>query len=98
VQTWWQQIIDALKGLFSTSGFDQAAMSVLKGEAIGTVEDIRLKDEVYLQSALTPQQKIVNRLREISSKIEKPSGEGGKYKINGKPIKLRVTEISISLQ
>lgn len=94
VQTWWQQIIDALKGLFSTSGFDQAAMSVLKGEAIGTVEDIRLKDEVYLQSALTPQQKIVNRLREISSKIEKPSGEGGKYKINGKPIKLRVTEIS----
>lgn len=93
-QTWWQKIIDALKGLFSKSGFDQAAMKVLKGEAIGTVEDVRLNDEVYLQNALTPQQKIINKLREISSKIEKPSGEGGKYKINGKPIKLRVTDIS----
>lgn len=95
-QTWWQKIINALKGIFSKSGFDQAAMKVLKGEAIGTVEDVRLNNDVYLQTALTPQQKIVNKLREIASKIEKPSGEGGKYKINGKPIKYRVTDISKS--
>jgi hypothetical protein len=95
-QTLWQKIVEALKGLFSTSGFDQAAMKVLKGEAIGTVEDIRLNNDIYLQTALTLQQKIVNKLREIASKIEKVSGEKGGYKINGKPIKYRVTQISKS--
>lgn len=94
VQSWWQEIINFFKGLFSTSGFDKAAMMVLKGEALGTVDEIRLDDEIYLQSSLTPQQRIVDKIRSISAMIEKPKSEKESYKINGKPIKNRVTNIS----
>jgi hypothetical protein len=37
----WQRIKDFLRDLFSTSGFDEAAMSVVDGSFQGTVEDIR---------------------------------------------------------
>jgi hypothetical protein len=94
VETWWQRIINALKGLFSTSGFDRAAMMVLKGEAIGTVDDIRLRNDVFLQENITPQQRIVNQFRMVSASIKKPVNEGDKYEINGKKIRTRVTDIS----
>jgi hypothetical protein len=94
VEGWWQKIVNFFRGLFSTSGFDKAAMMVLKGESIGTVEDIRLDDEIYLQTNLTPQQKVVDRLKSVSAMIEKPKSENESYKINGKPIKNRVTTIS----
>jgi hypothetical protein len=94
VETWWQKIINALKGLFSTSGFDRAAMMILKGEAIGSVDDIRLNNDVFLQENITPQQRIVNQIRMVSASIKKPVNEGDKYEINGKKIRNRVTEIS----
>jgi hypothetical protein len=95
VQTWWQEIIDAIRNIFSTSDFDEAAMKVLKGEDIGTVDDIRLKDDIYLQSAAAnPQQRIIDKLKSTSAMIQRPVGEKDTYKINGKPIRNRVTTIS----
>jgi hypothetical protein len=94
-ESWWQSIINALKRLFSSSGFDEAAMKVLKGEAIGTVDDIRANpDTIYYQQNLTPQQKVVNKIKDVHGKMSKPTTENGKYTIDGREIKNRVSDIS----
>jgi hypothetical protein len=84
-QAWWSQILDFIKSLFAKSGFDQAALDIISGKEIGTVEDIRSGD-VYLQ--LDKQENLITKLKEVSSKIEK-NDEG--YFIDGKRIP-RVTE------
>ena len=43
VETWWSKIVDYLRNLFTTSGFDQTSMDILSGKNIGTAEDM----EVY---------------------------------------------------
>jgi hypothetical protein len=99
-ETWWQQIINALKSIFFKSGFDQAAMKVLSGEAIGTVEDIRAQEgEVFLQQTGDPQKRIVDELRDIDSKlVKKPVTIDGKqedrYFFDGATdyVKYRVTD------
>lgn len=95
---WWDQIVNYLKNLFTKSGFDMAAMKVIKGDAIGTVEDIREKEgEMFFQ--LSKQEKIVNGIKDVSSRIEKKAvknelgGEEEKYFIDGKQIKNRVSNI-----
>jgi hypothetical protein len=99
-ETWWDQIINALKSIFFTSGFDQAAMKVLSGEAIGTVEDVRAQEgEVFLQQTGDPQKRIVDELRDIDSKlVKKPTTVDGKqedrYFFDGSTeyVKYRVTD------
>jgi hypothetical protein len=94
-ESWWQSIINALKRLFSSSGFDEAAMKVLKGEAIGTVDDIRANpDTIYYQQNLTLQQKVVNKIKDVHRRMSKPPTEKGKYTIDGREIKNRVSDIS----
>ena len=89
VEGWWQKIIDAIKNLFVKSGFDQAAIKVMSGEAIGTAEDLRAQEgDVYLQK--TSQQKIYDKLTEIQNRIEKIDEV---YYIDGKKIPRRVTEL-----
>ena len=97
-ESWWEQIVKYLKNLFIKSGFDVAAMKVIKGEAIGTVEDIREKEgEMFFQ--LSQQEKIVNGIRDVNNRIEKKAvknelgGEEEKYFIDGKQIKNRVSNI-----
>src|SRR6185369_6172328 len=88
-QSWWKDIIDFLKGLFLKSGFDIAAMKIISGEEIGTVEDIRNKEGIFLQKE--SQDGLYDKLKNIASQIEK---KNQKYYINGKEIKHRVSELS----
>jgi hypothetical protein len=86
-QSWWNQILDFLKGLFTTSGFDQLAMDILSGKDIGTAEDIK-EGGVFFQ--LSKQEEIYNNIKELSSKIKK---EDDGYSINGKKITRRVSNL-----
>jgi len=87
-QSWWKDIIDFLKGLFLKSGFDIAAMKIISGEEIGTVEDIRNKEGIFLQKE--SQDELYNKLKDINSQIEKKNEE---YYINGKKVARRVTSL-----
>jgi len=91
--SWWESILEAIKSLFVKSGFDQAAMKVLSGEAIGTVEDIRAQEnDFYLQEDKPLQQRIINKIKQISDTIVKLPNNGG-YEVNGTMTK-RVSDIS----
>jgi hypothetical protein len=89
VEGWWNQIVDFIKGLFVKSGFDQAAMMVLGGEEIGSVDDIRNTEGVYFQQNINSQQAIIDKLRFTSDQITK---DDTGYLINGNRIKRRVTD------
>jgi hypothetical protein len=97
-QGWWDQIVNYLKNLFTRSGFDMAAMKIIRGEAIGTVEDIRENaGEMFFQ--LSKQEQVVNSIKDVANRIEKKvvknelGGEEEKYFIDGKQIKNRVSNI-----
>ena len=90
VRTWWQTIIDALKRIFQTSGFDTAAMKILSGESFGTVEDIRAEEQsIFLQKGAS-QEAVYNKLKDIQSKIVKKD-DG--YYVDGKKVPRRVTDL-----
>ncbi len=83
VQGWWDKIVDWIKSLVSKSGFDQLSIDIMTGKIIGTAEDINEEEgKAFLQ--LDPQEAVMNRIKEVSASIEKPT-EGG-YMINGKKI------------
>jgi len=83
IQSLWDQMVDWFKNLFAKSGFDQLSIDIMTGKIIGTAEDIREEEgKAFLQ--LDPQEAIINRIKEVSKSIEKPT-EGG-YMINGKNI------------
>lgn len=89
-QSWWKDILDFLKGLFTTSGFDQAAMDILSGKEIGIAENIA-EDNVFLQQATaSKQEQIFNNIKELGSKITKLD-DG--YAIDGRKIKRRVSDL-----
>jgi len=92
VGSWWNQIFEFFKGLFATSGFDQAAMDVLSGKDIGTAEDI-VDDGIMLQQAgQNKQDQIIDNIKAVNSKITKlPNQEG--YSFDGKKIKRRVSDL-----
>lgn len=100
VDTWWDQIVNALRSIFFISGFDQAAMKVMSGEAIGTVEDIRAQEgEAFLQQTTDPQKRIVDELRDIDSRLVKKlvvidGKEQDRYFFDGATdyVKFRVTD------
>jgi len=97
---WWGKIMEWLKGLFTKSGFDQAAMDIISGKKIGTADDIRADiDLAFLQQANDPQTTIFNKIKEVDSKIEKKTviedgEEVERYFIDGKQIRRRVTDLS----
>ena len=89
VQTWWGQILEWLKGLFSRSGFDQASMDIISGKEIGTADDIRANEnEIFLQQS--KQEQIFNTIKSGSMAVEK-RGDG--YYVNGKKVPKRVTDL-----
>lgn len=89
VQSWWQKIINAIKGIFLKSGFDAAAMKIVSGESLGSVEDLREEENnLFLQKS--SQSVIYDKLKLIKSQIEKRD-DG--YYINGKKVPQRVTDI-----
>ena len=94
VQSWWRDILDFIKSLFTSSGFDQAAMSVLSGEFKGTVEDIRAKDgEYYLQQNPNSQAAIISNIKETAKTISKLPNQKG-YSVNGVEVLNRVSNIA----
>ena len=86
-QTWWEQILDFLRGLFTTSGFDQAAMDILSGKNIGTVTDIVSNGEFF---QLSKQDEIYNKIKATTNRVKK---EEDGYSINGVKIKRRVSDL-----
>ena len=83
IQDLWDKIVNFLKSIFTKSGFDQLSMDIMTGKIIGTAEDIREEEgKAFLQ--LDPQEAIINRIKEVSNSIDKPT-EGG-YMVNGKVI------------
>lgn len=86
VENWWDQILNWLKGLVIKSGFDQAAMDILSGNDIGTVDDIN-KGQIFFQQS--EQQRVFDKIKEQQTKIEKK--EDGYY-LNGQKIR-RVTDL-----
>lgn len=100
VQSWWRDILDFLKSLvYQKSGFDQAAINIISGKEIGTVDDIREKaDTEFLQKS--KQDNVYDKLKEISNRITKkvvtrPDGtQEERYFIDDKEIPGRVSDIS----
>ena len=89
VESWWQQIIRAIKNLFAKSGFDQLAIDIMSGNEIGTAEDIREEQDAIFFSK-NPQEAVFDKIREVSGRIEKKDES---YYIDGKKINRRVTDI-----
>ena len=94
-ESWWQSIMNWFKNLIAKSGFDRLAMDILSGKSIGTAEDIKAEEgKAFLQQGQNEQDKVINKLRDIESKIEKnPPGKPPGYYINGKKINKRVTQV-----
>ena len=99
-RTWWDNIVDFFKGLFSTrNGFDKASMDVLSGK-IASVEDIDVSEgSAYFQ--LSDGEKVFNDILNTSNQIElKEDGvdESGKpkssYFLNGEKAKRRVSDFA----
>lgn len=89
VQGWWADILEFLRNLFISSGFDKAAMNIISGKEIGTVEDIRATEgEVFLQT--NSQDALYNKIKDTHSKIEKKDED---YYIDGKKIPRRVSNL-----
>ena len=88
VESWWQSIVNAIKELFTSSGFDQAALKVLSGEFEGTVDELR-SQEVFLQNTEDKQKRTVQKLLDVHNSIVK-TDEG--YTIGGVKIPKRVTD------
>lgn len=89
VQTWWQQIIQAIKNLFAKSGFDQLVIDIIAGNKIGTAEDIR-EQEDYVLFQKNPQQATYDMIKDVARRIVK---KDEKYYIDGKVINRRVTDL-----
>jgi DNA-dependent RNA polymerase auxiliary subunit epsilon len=85
---WWERIKEFFRRLIGKSGFDEAAMKIVRGESIGTADDIRANEEsLYLQK--TSQESIFNKLKETQSNIERR--DDGLY-FNDKKIVKRVSD------
>jgi hypothetical protein len=90
IESLWTQMLDFLKGLFSKSGFDQAAMDILSGKDIGTAEDI-VEEGVFLQKETqSKQEEVYNNIKQLSSRIE---NKDDNYYIDGKKIGRRVSNL-----
>lgn len=93
VHSWWKEIIEFFKGLFSTSAIDKVAMDIITGNFEGTAEDIQAaENRLFFQKG--SQEDIFNTLKEVASRIEL---KDEKYFIDGKRIKRRVSELTHTL-
>lgn len=90
VNSWWREIIEFLKGLFSTSGFDKVAMDILTGKFEGTANDIKAEEDRLFYN-LGTQEGLYNELVSISNSIKL---KDDKYYINDKRIRLRVSDLT----
>jgi len=95
--TWWEEIIESLRSLFTTSGMDEAAMKIISGEEIGTAEDVRSEDVLYQKTELTGQEKLnafFDTFRDISKRMRLNDADpkDRHYTIDGRRIRNSVTK------
>jgi hypothetical protein len=90
-ESWWKKLINSIKAIFQKSGFDTAAMDILSGKNIGTVEDVvATEGEAYLQKAQpATQDSIIGKLKDVQATIVKKD-DG--YYIAGSKILNRVSD------
>ncbi len=92
-QSLWQDILDFIKKLFNTSGFDQAAMDIISGKSIGTADDIRAEEgKFFLQKTGDPQLDVWNALKAIHNRMS-PDKENGGYFFDDKKVLNRVSDL-----
>jgi len=90
-ESWFEQILNALRSIFSKSGFDEAAMKILSGEAIGTADDIRAEEQdIYLQKNDDVQSVVFDKLKSVQNTISL-TADG--YFIDGKKVPTRVSDL-----
>jgi hypothetical protein len=96
VESWWDKIINFIKGLFAKSGFDKATMDFMTGKDIGTAEDIKEEEgtEFQQKTEKDPQKETYDLFKEQDSKITPPDNEKKTpYGYQGKNIGLRVSDL-----
>jgi hypothetical protein len=104
VATWWEKILDFLKGLFRRAGynpFEEAATTVLDNNlvAIAETEGAPVSSNVFLQSAADSSQntlatKILNIHHQLSKVTDTLNHGQSYYMLNGQRIKNRVTNLA----
>jgi hypothetical protein len=88
IEGWWNKILNFLKNLFSKSGFNKLSMKIIKGEDIGTADDIVDGTDAYLQ--MDRQEYLFNSLKNTKNIVDKRGEEG--YWLDGEKLR-RVTDI-----
>lgn len=87
-KTWWQQIIEFLKGLFlkaQMNPFEQAAEQILSGEDIGSAKGGIEGSSTFAQIS----QNVVDKIAEVDRNLAKV--EGG-FELNGEKVRHTVDE------
>jgi len=95
-ETWWQKIINFIKGLFAKNGFDKAAMDIITGKDIGTAADIREEAGRTFEQKKTgdSQTDTFDLIKEEESKMTPPDNtKKTPYTYNGKDVGLRTSDV-----
>lgn len=91
---WWKEILNFIKSLIVKSGFDQAAMDVISGKNIGTVEDIRAEaGTIYAQKTGDKQLDTFNAFKATHNQLRPDEKEGG-YMFRDKKVKYRPSDFT----
>jgi hypothetical protein len=96
-ESWWQKIINFIKGLFAKSGFDKAAMDIITGKDIGTAADIKEEAGKTFEQKKTGdlQTDTFDFIKEEESKMTPPDNElKTPYTYNGKDVGLRTSDVT----
>jgi hypothetical protein len=95
-ESWWQKIINFIKGLFAKNGFDKAAMDIITGEDIGTAADIREEMGRNFEQKKTGdvQKDTFDLIKEEESKMTPPDNDKNTpYTYNAKDVGLRTSDV-----
>jgi hypothetical protein len=87
VEGWWNTILNFLRNLFSKSGFNELSKKIIRGEEIGTADDIVNGTDAYLQ--MDRQEYLYNTIKNTKNIVDKRDNG---YWLDGKKIR-RVTDI-----
>jgi hypothetical protein len=90
-ESMWNRVLQFLKRLFNTSGFDQVSMDILSGKDMGTASELEGSDGIFLQQTeKSKQDQIFDNILAVSNSIDKTDTG---YAINGRDIKTRVSNL-----
>ena len=79
--SWWEKILNSIRNLFFSSGFDKLTLDIISGKFEGKADDINLEQEAYYLQQ-TRQQQIFNSIRATANYVQKGKGDEG-YIVDG---------------